>query len=345
MTGLDDNPMSDGAPMGADAIATPLPGEPGPVEVCRARMQAAVDELRAAGRGMMADLAQEIVDRGGPSPAAAAHDPARPADTEAEIGALMAGALEQVDGGASIGEIAAAGPVLAVDLVDGASPLILDGPDVKVWWRCDKRGPATFAEDGVRDDPDRRQILDTLDVEAWRVPSDGLLEYDPVHDEWRVEVYTKIGVGGPLSRVIVRRRADSRPSWVDLSPYIARRGGDRLWFNPGPMPANPTMRDLGGDPPAVTAMFERWRDRRMPDRDDRGRWVPDEPGERPYSVSYHGTPPSPALVELVDQMGTKLADAARPVAGALVNIVETARQANDGLRQGIESMRAGRVRG
>lgn len=112
----------------------------------------------------------------------------------------------------------------------------------------DVSAPAPGPEDRV-DRQERRRILDRLDVDPWRLPIDGLLEYDPVHDEWRVELYTKAGVGGPLSRVIVRRYAGrrryARGGPVDLTSYLA--GGrlsagdgritgvaDRVMFYPTP---------------------------------------------------------------------------------------------------------------
>jgi hypothetical protein len=94
---------------------------------------------------------------------------------------------------------------------------------------------------------ERRRILDQLDVDPWRVPADGLLEYDPVHKEWRVEVWRDpLGAQLDRGRIILRRYAGRRRRWVDLSPYLKGDGSTRVWFGPpvDKMDA-PTMRDLG----------------------------------------------------------------------------------------------------
>lgn len=56
---------------------------------------------------------------------------------------------------------------------------------------------------------ERSRILALIDADPWRVPADGLLEYDPVHDEWRVELlrWPSDGTGGTI---IVRRHAGRR---------------------------------------------------------------------------------------------------------------------------------------
>lgn len=60
----------------------------------------------------------------------------------------------------------------------------------------------------------RTSVLARLDVPPWRVPADGLLEYDHQHDEWRVEVHT---TGHPRRRVIIRRYAGRR-TWGMIAP-------------------------------------------------------------------------------------------------------------------------------
>lgn len=87
---------------------------------------------------------------------------------------------------------------------------------------------AVPARDGaVRDDAmwrlfraaARLGVLGRLGVDRSRVPDGGLLEYDRVHGEWRVELVAADGVG----RVIVRRRA-RRWLWEPLLDHRVRFG-------------------------------------------------------------------------------------------------------------------------
>lgn len=100
----------------------------------------------------------------------------------------------------------------------------------------------------------RWQILERLDVARWRVPANGLLEYDVVHDEWRVELTRRDG-----RSVIVRRRAGRRP--VDLTAYLAGdTSGVRVSWVPGGFadPAAPTLAELGYPPMAVATRPRDW---------------------------------------------------------------------------------------
>lgn len=90
----------------------------------------------------------------------------------------------------------------------------------------------------------RARILDRLDVDPWRLPADGLLEYDPVHDEWRIEVW-RDHLDQGAGRLILRRYAGRRNPWADLSPYIAGEGTRVWWRAAGDLPDPPSMRDLG----------------------------------------------------------------------------------------------------
>lgn len=342
------------APLTTETALSHVAGPAGDdVARARARMQQAVDDLRAAGRGMMADTAQAQIDSGALDPV----DRLREIGEQGAAAIRAAGApalLDQVDGGASIGEIAAAG---RVHLQESAAD----------WYERNRspytehRGPATFADQGVRvastftvdgqtyvmDHATRRAVLERLDVQPWRVPAEGLLEYDPAHHEWRVELLKGDAWSpGGTQRVIVRRYAGRRSTWSDLSPYIVggdQPGGPRVYFSTD-LADPPTTRDLaGGRPPAPdphAALVARWRQGvRVFDYTRR----PRPPRRSRYSVTYGpGVPMSPGFARLVDEMGTKLADAAAPVGRALVHITETAAQANAGLRAGIESMQRGR---
>lgn len=87
--------------------------------------------------------------------------------------------------------------------------------------------------------------LDTHRIDPRRTPVGALLEYDPVHREWRIEQYWHDDrgrmlvddTGDDVRRVVVRRRSRSRlpwPTWgrrpltlnslklngVDLTPYV-----------------------------------------------------------------------------------------------------------------------------
>ncbi len=56
---------------------------------------------------------------------------------------------------------------------------------------------------------ERHATLNLIGVEHWRVPDGGLLEYDPVHDEWRVEVWR---IPGPGTVIIRRYAGRKRPT-------------------------------------------------------------------------------------------------------------------------------------
>lgn len=235
-TASPDNPMSAGAPMGADGSAT-AQGEP------------------AAGDAIARRLAEDVADATG-----------LPVE-------LRAGGVASFD--------PAAWPEMRI--IDdptgvGAAPPADWKARVDDWYAqggSRKPGPATFAEHGIRDHGalsafgrmwlidkhTRALILERLDVDPWRVPANGLLEYDETHDEWRVELYTKAGVGGPVSRVIVRKYAGRRtPAWTDLSPYIDQDPRTRVFFGPAG-PADPTPRDLDPRPDPYAVLVERHRRR------------------------------------------------------------------------------------
>lgn len=195
----------------------------------------------------------------------------------------------------------------------------------------------------------RAEILGRLDIDPWRVPADGLLEYDPVHDEWRVELLAAGDdyCAGPPRTVIVRRYA-GRKRWarpprgvVDLSPYIDSPDA-HVWFRPGtPQSDPPSMADLQGRGGSEFAqLVERHRrlaqafrsTKRVPSGYARGGRIrpfpakperDDQVDAMSYSVRHFGSPPTRALADLVGEMGTKLADGAAAAAGAVVHINAT----------------------
>lgn len=223
------------------------------------------------------------------------------------------------------------------------------------WWR-------TFREEQAArlDQQARAEILGRLDVDPWRVPTDGLLAYDPVHDEWRVELFA----GDDRDRTVIVRRYAGRKTWrrpppgvIDLSPYIAPPHS-RVWFRPDTSQSDPpSMADLQDPGSSVFAqLVERHRRlaqafrsaRRMPAGYARGgRIRPSEPdrGDQvdamAYAVRSCGVPPSRALADLVDGLGTKLAAGAAAAAGVVVHI-NTAGAALDALRPELEAMKRDR---
>lgn len=109
----------------------------------------------------------------------------------------------------------------------------------------------------------KRTILDRLDVDPWRVPGDGLLEYDEVHDEWRVELY-RVHRNPEAGRIIVRRYAGRRAAaalgdrsrFTSLNQYLV--GGDEPGA-PRVMIGPPGGDEPGWGPPASAAYWARWR--------------------------------------------------------------------------------------
>lgn len=136
--------------------------------------------------------------------------------------------------------------------VDGLTPPAADGPpfpgpprDVTFKASASGMTPEALAfmdelvatARAIEERENRRRILDRIGVGAWLRPDDGLLEYDEVHDEWRVEVFT----GWQRERThIIRRyagrhrpKAPRRRQWIDLSRYLVDDGsGARAWFRP-----------------------------------------------------------------------------------------------------------------
>lgn len=176
--------------------------------------------------------------------------------------------------------------------------------------------------------------LGRLDVEPWRFPSWGVLEYDQVHDEWRVELWrdhNDQAAGTVIIRRYAGRRTQDHPSrppvgFISLNRYL--QGGDA----PDAPDVYVGPPSLEPEPPWTPASHARymaaWRRladtyakaRRRPAFARGGRIRPfplkpvqdDQVDDVVYSVRHYGVmEPSPALVNLVAETGEALRQARR----------------------------------
>lgn len=191
---------------------------------------------------------------------------------------------------------------------------------------------------------ERQRVLELVDVDPWRVPADGLLEYDPVHDEWRVEVWRDpLGAQLDRGRIILRRYAGRRAAaaldepargrFISMNRYLV--GGDapgapRVFFGPP-----------GGDDPGHAAYVARWR--RVAEAYRKARRPAYDRGRH-----LHNWPTKPDRDDQVDAMAyslSTLAATAAPAGMALAELQGAGRRLAAGLGMALERSGSRRGRG